>query len=138
MIKRMMIMALVIWGCSPAEKKENGSDASSNSEVVDLDAKGFKESIDANPDAILLDVRTAEEVAEGAIPGSINIDYNAPDFAEKIGALDRSKTYYVYCMGGGRSSKTVSKMKEEGFTNLYNLEGGFKSWKENGFESTKP
>lgn len=140
MIKRFILMALVIWGCSPGEKKENASDSSTNAMVVevDLEAKDFKEGLNANPDAVLLDVRTAAEVADGAIPGAINIDYNAPDFGEKIAALDKSKTYYVYCMGGGRSSKACDKMKEEGFTSLHNLEGGFKSWTANGFESTKP
>jgi rhodanese-related sulfurtransferase len=130
----IILLALVFWGCSTSEKKENSADAS---EIVNLDAKGFKESIDATPDAIVLDVRTAGEVEEGAIPGAVNIDYNAPDFSEKISALDKTKPYYVYCMGGGRSSKALDKMKAEGFTNVYNLEGGFKAWVKNGFETTK-
>jgi rhodanese-related sulfurtransferase len=135
MITRFTLMALVILGCSPADKKETTTEAS---EIVSLDAKGFKESLDTSPDAIILDVRTPPEVAEGIIPGSINIDYNAPDFSEKISGLDKSKPYYVYCMGGVRSSKAADKMKAEGFTNVINLEGGYKSWVENGFETTKP
>ncbi len=95
-------MVLVFWGCSPAEKKENSADSS---EIVNLDAKGFKESMAATPDAVLLDVRTPGEVEEGAIPGAVNIDYNAPDFSEKISALDKTKPYYVYCMGGGRGQR---------------------------------
>ena len=127
-------MALVILGCSPADKKESTPEVS---EIVNLDAKGFKESLEATPDAVILDVRTPPEVAEGTIPGAINIDYNAPDFSEKISALDKSKHYYVYCMGGVRSSKALDKMKADGFTNVINLEGGYKSWVENGFETEK-
>ena len=128
-------MALVILGCSPADKKENTADTS---EVVSLEAKDFKQSLEANPDAVILDVRTPPEVAEGVIPGAINIDYNAPDFSEKISALDKSKQYYVYCMGGVRSSKALDKMKAEGFTRVINLDGGFKSWVNNGYETEKP
>lgn len=128
-------MALVILGCSPADKKQTTTEAS---EIVSLDAQGFKESLEANPDAVILDVRTPPEVAEGIIPGAINIDYNAPDFSEKISALDKSKPYYVYCMGGGRGSKALDKMKADGFVNVINLEGGYKSWVENGFETDMP
>lgn len=132
---KIILLVLVFWGCSPSEKKESSTDTS---EIVNLDAKGFKESLDATPDAVLLDVRTPGEVQEGAIPGAVNIDYNAPDFSEKISALDKTKPYYVYCMGGGRGSKALDKMKEQGFTNVHNLEGGFKDWVKNGFETTKP
>ncbi len=128
-------MALVILGCSAADKKQTTTEAS---ELVSLDAQGFKESLEANPDAVILDVRTPPEVAEGIIPGAINIDYNAPDFSEKISALDKSKPYYVYCMGGGRGSKALDKMKADGFVNVINLEGGYKSWVENGFETDMP
>ena len=128
-------MALVILGCSPADKKEN---TAASSEVVSLEAKDFKQSLEADPEAVIIDVRTPPEVAEGVIPGAINIDYNAPDFSEKISALDKSKHYYVYCMGGGRGSKALDKMKADGFTTVINLDGGFKSWVNNGYETEKP
>ena len=135
MIARSFMIALVIFGCSPADKKEAASDGS---EIINLDASEFKASLDSTPDAVILDVRTPPEVADGTLPGAINIDYNAPDFSEKISSLDKSKPYYVYCMGGGRSSKAADKMKEQGFTNVINLEGGYKSWVENGYETEKP
>jgi rhodanese-related sulfurtransferase len=131
---RIIVLMFVLWGCG-AEKKENSA---ATSEVVNLDAQGFKESLDATPDAVILDVRTPAEVEAGAIPGAVNIDYNAPDFSEKISALDKTKPYYVYCMAGGRSSKAADQMKADGFTNVHNLEGGFKAWVSNGFENTKP
>ena len=135
MVTRFIMISLVIFGCSPADKKQNTAGAS---EIISLDAQGFKEGLDTTPDAVILDVRTPPEVAEGVIPGAINIDYNAPDFSEKISSLDKSKPYYVYCMGGGRGSKATDKMKAEGFTNVINLEGGYKSWVNNGYETDKP
>ena len=135
MVKRLTLMALVILGCTSAETKENRADTS---QVVSLEAKDFKQSLDANPAAVILDVRTPPEVAEGVIPGAINIDYNAPDFGEKIAALDKSKQYYVYCQAGVRSSKALNQMKAEGFTSVINLEGGYKSWVKNGYETEKP
>lgn len=78
---------------------------------------------------VLLDVRTAEEVEEGKIPGALNIDVNGSAFDEKVIDLDPSKTYYVYCRSGGRSTAACLKMNSFGFKNLYNLEGGITAWK---------
>ncbi len=72
--------------------------------------KTFKDKVaSAGANAVLLDVRTPEEVAEGIIPGAVNIDFRAPDFAEKIAELDKDKTYFVYCKVGGRSAKAITR-----------------------------
>ena len=49
------------------------------------------------PNLVLIDVRTAEEAAVGKIKGAIQIDYKAPDFKEKVLALDKTKQYLLYC-----------------------------------------
>jgi len=102
-----------------------------------LDAKTFKSKLDATPDAVLLDVRTPEEVSKGAIPGAINIDFNNPDFETKINALDKTKTYFVYCAKGGRSSQAVDRMNAAGFVKLYNLSDGIVGWKDSGLPVAK-
>lgn len=102
-----------------------------------LDAKTFKSKLDATPNAVLLDVRTQEEVSKGEIPGAVNIDFNSADFTQKVAALDKTKTYFVYCAKGGRSSKAVEQMNLAGFKTLYNLEDGYVGWKEKGFPITK-
>ena len=88
---------------------------------------------------VTLDVRTAEEYSKGHIPGAVNIDWNSRDFAEKVAALDKSQTYLVHCAAGGRSAKACARMTRLNFTNLYNLEGGFKAWEKAGkpVEKTK-
>jgi phage shock protein E len=82
--------------------------------------------------AVVLDVRTPKEFAAGHIPGAVNIDWNAADFASKAAALDKSKTYLVHCAVGGRSAKASDKMTAIQFTNVYNLEGGIKAWEKAG------
>ena len=127
---------LFLWSCSPAQKKE--APTSSSNEPSTLNAKMFKEKLSSEPNAVLLDVRTPGEVAEGIIPGAMVIDFNAPDFADKISALDKEKTYFVYCKVGGRSGKTIDQMKQTGFKKVYSLEGGYTAWVQNGFETAKP
>jgi thioredoxin len=43
--------------------------------------------------------------------------------------IDKDKPVYVYCLGGGRSSAAAAKMKEMGYQQVYELQGGINSWK---------
>ncbi|NJM79942.1 MAG: rhodanese-like domain-containing protein [Flavobacterium sp.] len=76
----------------------------------------------------LVDVRTPEEFEEGHLPNAVNINIKDADFQAKIGALDKTKPVLVYCKSGGRSGKACGIMKELGFTNITDLDGGITNW----------
>ena len=82
----------------------------------------------SNNNSVLLDVRTKEEVIEKKITNSINIDFYSDSFKDSILRLDKSKTYYVYCRSGRRSLNTVEFMRENGFKESYNVDGGIIKW----------
>ena len=86
----------------------------------------------ADKNAVVLDVRTAKEFNDGHIPGAVNLDFNGPDFAKKVAALDQSKTYLVHCAAGGRSAKACNLMDKIAFTNLVHLPVGFRGWEKAG------
>jgi rhodanese-related sulfurtransferase len=83
-----------------------------------------------NPHLIILDVRTPQEFSTGHLKGALNIDFKSPDFASKIDELDKSATYLVYCLVGGRSGKAMKLMQEKGFSKVFNLEGGITKWED--------
>ncbi|MEY4289324.1 MAG: hypothetical protein RLZZ30_1412 [Bacteroidota bacterium] len=84
-----------------------------------------------DPTAQILDVRTANEVAQGKINGSMNIDYFSPTFvATASKKLDKTKPVLVYCAAGGRSASAAKDLKKAGFKKVYDLEGGYDAWKE--------
>ncbi len=97
-----------------------------NASVAELDK------LRAEKNAEVLDVRTEKEFKDGHIPGAVNLDVNAPDFAKKVAALDKDKTYLVHCASGRRSLKACGVMKEAAFKNLVNLEDGFSAWSKAG------
>jgi rhodanese-related sulfurtransferase len=134
---KLLFVVLLAWSCSGGEKKEESAAATASVNAM-LDPAAFKEQLSTDDNAIVLDVRTPAEVAEGTIPGAIVIDFTAPDFADKIGGLEKDKDYYVYCKGGGRSSKAATQMESLGFSKIYNLKGGYDAWVENGFETALP
>ena len=96
---------------------------------MDLSQKDWVEKLQSDTNALILDVRTEDECADGIIPNSINIDiYKGQGFVYKVEELDKTKNYYVYCKAGGRSAQACSIMNQLGFQNTYNLLGGFSQW----------
>lgn len=87
---------------------------------------------------LILDVRTPDELSGGYIPGSKNIDFYSADFSGQIEKIDKNQAVFVYCAAGGRSGKTMQKMKDLGFKEIYNLSGGFGSYAAAGYEVKKP
>ncbi len=97
--------------------------------MADLSQEEWVTQLKQDEHAFILDVRTEDEVAEGRIPDSTNIDiYLGQDFLNELEKLDKSKSYYVYCRSGNRSGQACAIMNSVGFENAYNLEGGFMNW----------
>ena len=85
-----------------------------------------------------LDVRTTAEVAEGQIPGALNIDVNI--LAANLGDLSGLEhlDILVYCKAGSRGAQASQILADNSFTSVYNLEGGFDAWKANCYETAIP
>jgi rhodanese-related sulfurtransferase len=89
----------------------------------------WKEKINEDPNAVILDVRTDDEVAEGTLENAIHHDIHKPqEFMNALNSLDKSNSYYVYCRAGSRSDQACQIMRQMGFENVYNLTGGFSNW----------
>jgi phage shock protein E len=102
--------------------------------LKNVNAGEFKKQM-RSPNAILVDLRTEEEIAKkGKIQGAVEIDWFGKNAEAEILKLDKSKTYLVYCAGGGRSLQCGELMEKAGFKEVYNLEKGFDDWKKNGFD----
>ena len=96
---------------------------------MNLSQEEWTEDLKASENAVILDVRTEDEVGEGYIPNAINIDiHKGQGFLDEIEALDKSKTYFVYCRSGARSGQACSLMNQLGFEKAYNLSGGIMAW----------
>ena len=93
------------------------------------DVKGF-ETLTNESNVVVLDVRTAEEFAEGHLLGAINIDQKQDNFIEKVKAtLPNSKIIAIYCRSGRRSASAAGKMADIGYK-CVNLKGGILAWKD--------
>lgn len=78
----------------------------------------------------LVDVRTAEEHAQGHISGSINIDVKQEKFIERATTtLDKANTIALYCRSGRRSKTAAKQLSQAGYK-VVELEGGYNTWQE--------
>jgi L-ascorbate metabolism protein UlaG (beta-lactamase superfamily)/rhodanese-related sulfurtransferase len=78
----------------------------------------------------LIDVRTAEEYADGHLRNASNVDWYADDFLSQIQSAYPSQTpLAIYCRSGRRSADAAKKLAKAGYT-VYNLLGGYLAWTE--------
>jgi phage shock protein E len=133
--------ALGLAGCGGGSStSETG--AATQAEAASADAITLlqpheAEALIATGDVELLDVRTPEEYAGGHVAGATLIDFYEPDFADRIGELDRETTYVVYCRSGNRSGQAVALMAEQGFTAVNDVDGGIVAWQAAGLPTSR-
>ena len=123
--------------CQNTAQKEPQTIKTPAKGVTDLNTIDFQKKLNTDNAAIILDVRTPEEFANGHLQNATTINFFGTDFKEKVNNLDKTKPIYVYCAVGGRSVKAAKVLQDAGFKAVYNLLGGFNGWVAAGFPSVK-
>ena len=99
-----------------------------SSNAQNVDANTFEQKINAGGVQVL-DVRTAGEYSGSHLKNVLQADWtDKAQFAERTKYLDKNKTLLVYCAGGGRSGQAAVWLKEQGFKEVINLQGGITAW----------
>jgi rhodanese-related sulfurtransferase len=102
--------------------------ASCSSNAQNVDANTFEQKINAGGVQVL-DVRTAGEYSGSHLKNVMLADWtDKAQFAERTKYLDKNKTLLVYCAAGGRSGQAAEWLKEQGFKEVVNLQGGITAW----------
>jgi len=114
-------LAWMMGGCTPYEN---------------MDANAF-EAASKDAAARIVDVRTADEFAEGHLPRAVNFDCQAGDFQQGMeNVFDKSAPLYIYCRSGRRSAMAAQTLAKAGYT-VNNLKGGITAWKDAGKGTTR-
>jgi len=97
-------------------------------------AERFHKHLLADTTIQLIDVRTPVEYAEGAIAGSILLNWkDSAAFEQGLQKLEKSRPVYLYCRSGNRSNLAADHLVVLGFKEVVNLSGGIKSWEDKGY-----
>ncbi|MFT5963623.1 MAG: rhodanese-related sulfurtransferase [Flavobacterium sp.] len=118
----LLLVSFFIFSCNGQTPKE----------IKKIEAKAFAEIIKTTQKPQILDVRTPEEFKAGHLENSNNVNWLGDSFVKNSEKYNKTKPVFVYCRSGARSKKATEKLQELGFRNIYELEGGFLKWDEEG------
>ena len=94
--------------------------------VEETTVEELKRRFDADEDTFLLDVREPQEYQICTIPGSTLISLG--DLPSRLSELEGRRNIVVHCKSGVRSAKAVKLLREAGFGDAVNLQGGILAW----------
>jgi len=104
-------------------------------DVVEVDPAGAADVLDQ---ALFLDVREADEYAQGAIPGALHLPRGMLELQVEGRVPDRQRKIVVYCAGGTRSVLAAQALGRLGYSDVVSMAGGFNKWKDQGRDWVVP
>jgi rhodanese-related sulfurtransferase len=118
-----IFFGFVVMGCS----NSNLPTPKVPQKVMDVEYYQLEKLLIDNP-GVLLDVRTKQETNNGYLENASFIDFYDENFEEKASWIKKDQPIYIYCHAGGRSSKAADILLSLGFSEVYNLVGGYSNW----------
>jgi len=83
-------------------------------------------------DVLVLDVREQWEYDEGHIPGVTLIPM--AEVSQRLDDIPADKTVIVTCRSGNRSGQVTDYLRQQGFDNVHNMDGGILAWEAAGYD----
>ena len=75
----------------------------------------------------VVDIRDPQSFANGHMPGALNL--NNANFAEFLNATPQDKPVLVVCYHGVSSQQAADVIAQQGYGEVYSMDGGFETWK---------
>lgn len=123
----VIILGLTAYTCDPFNGKCFGQVMAEES-IKSLAPVEFKAALETG-EYTLIDIRTAGEYYEGHLANASQNDYYQTIlFNSYLDTLDKNKKYLIYCRTGNRTGDTLNIMREKGFKNVADLNGGITAW----------
>ncbi len=124
----LLLVGLVLAACGGNAAPEAAVDLTALPDTVDV---ATVNSIKDQPGVFLLDVREPDEYAAGHIPGITLIPMN--DVPARLSEIPKDMPVIVTCRTGNRSGQVTDFLREQGFTNVHNMDGGIVAWEAAGY-----
>lgn len=99
--------------------------------INEIDSESLKERLAQGDDLLLVDIRTPGEVAQGAIPGAVQMPMHLIPL--RLTELPKDKDLVLYCRSGARSYQACAYLMQQGLGRVLNLRGGIIAWARHGF-----
>lgn len=131
----LIVIAVIVSGCGAsstpaAEPAAPATQAVSLNLPVNIDAATL-DSLRANPDVFIVDVREDSEFTAGHIPEATLIPLG--QLANRLNEIPKDKTVVAVCRSGNRSGQATEILRQAGF-DAHNMQGGMISWEQAGLD----
>ena len=93
-----------------------------------------KHMIDEGRQVHIIDVREGKDWDESHVAGATHITKGVIELKIEKTVPDTGDTIVCYCGGGSRSALATENLQKMGYTNVLSMTGGFRAWKEAGYE----
>ena len=134
----MLAAVLAVAGCggNQAAQQAAPDQAAVNPQElpVDIDTTTV-DSLRGRDDVVILDVREDWEYAEGHIPGAVLLPLGS--IPDRLSEIPQDKTVVAVCRSGNRSGQATQFLRQQGFDNVHNMEGGMIAWGEAGLPTDR-
>ncbi len=94
--------------------------------IQSISSTDLKARLSKGDSVTIIDVREADEVAEGMIPGAVHIPLG--EIPARYNAIAQNDDIILVCRSGKRSQKAYEFLEAKGFKNLFNMDGGMLQW----------
>ena len=136
MIRKAFLVSLILLLAACSGATEDAPSA----ETAPIDIATLPDTIDVataaaiqdRDDVVLIDVREQHEYDAGHIPGITLIPMS--EFQTRIDEIPTDKTVVLTCRSGNRSGQVFGFLKQSGFDNVHNMDGGIVAWEKAGLE----
>lgn len=131
----LVILVLTLAACGGAAATPQAA-APAQAAAPDLASLPVNLSVDQaasllnNPDVVFLDVREQDEYDAGHIPGVTLIPLGS--VPSRMSEIPKDKTVIAVCRSGNRSSQATQYLRDQGFANVHNMNGGMNEWAQAG------
>jgi rhodanese-related sulfurtransferase len=117
--------------------------AAAKEDLEELEPQRFAEEAERD-EAVVVDLRDADELAAGVIPGAVHVPRGMLEFR-----ADPASSYHddrlrpdarvlLHCASGGRSALAAQTLRSLGYQDVAHLEGGFNAWRDAGMPVELP
>jgi rhodanese-related sulfurtransferase len=127
----LALSMFLLIGCGAGEAAAPAAEAVDPSSLPDTVDVATVHALQDSPDVFLLDVREPDEYAAGHIAGVTLIPMG--EVAARLSELPTDTEIIVTCRTGNRSGQIADFLREQGFSNVHNMEGGIVAWQEAGY-----
>ena len=134
----LLMLVLTLVGCGSQANTSAPATDGVSSEALNLPVQVDAATVDnvrGRDDVVLIDVREDSEYAEGHIPGAVLIPLG--QIPDRLDEIPQDKTVIAVCRSGNRSGQATNFLRQQGFDNVHNMQGGMLAWDQAGYEIEK-